>query len=117
MGKIGARTASARRPIAVVEPGLDVRGGTDIKQFLELSDREYVSPRQIALICAGLGEGERVFERLDRAYEARSALMNVGILNSPEYDPLRSDPQFEALVRMIGLKKQRGFTDESGWTN
>jgi hypothetical protein len=65
---------------------------------------KYVSPEQIALIYASLGEKDQAFAWLDRAYEARSAFMISGILASPDYDPLRSDPRFDTLLRKIGLK-------------
>jgi serine/threonine-protein kinase len=74
-----------------------------LKEYLELSERKYVSPDHIALIYASLGEKDQAFAWLDRAYEARSAYMVTAILNSPDYDPLRSDPRFEDLVRRIGL--------------
>lgn len=57
------------------------------------------------MIYASLGEKDQAFAWLDRAYDARSAFMTVGILASPDYDPLRSDPRFDALLRKMGLKK------------
>ncbi len=76
-----------------------------LKQFLELSAKKYVSPEQIALIYASLGEKDQAFAWLDLAYEARSAFIITGILSLPDYDPLRSDPRFGAFLRKIGLEK------------
>lgn len=64
-----------------------------------------MSPDEIALIYASLGDKDQAFAWLDRAYEARSAFLITGILGSPNYDPLRSDPRFDALLRKIGLWK------------
>jgi serine/threonine protein kinase/Tfp pilus assembly protein PilF len=76
-----------------------------LDEFLKRSEREYVSPDEIALIYANLGEKDQAFAWLDRAYEARSAFLITRILGCPNFDPLRSDPRFDALVRKIGLKK------------
>ena len=76
-----------------------------LKEILERAERKYVSPDLIAVIYASLGEMDQAFAWLDRAYEARSGFMITGILVSPDYDPLRSDPRFDALLRKIGLKK------------
>jgi len=46
---------------------------------------------EVALIYAGLGDKDRAFEWLDRAYEARD--MGLVLLKvDPPLDPLRSDP-------------------------
>ena len=76
-----------------------------LREFLELSARRYISPEQIALIYASLGEKDQAFARLDRAYEARSGFLPTGILTWPDYDPLRADPRFTSLLRKMGLEK------------
>jgi len=60
---------------------------------------------QIAQVYAWRGEKDQAFAWLDRAYEARSAFLITRILGCPNYDPLRSDPRFEVLLRKIGFKK------------
>jgi tetratricopeptide (TPR) repeat protein len=74
-----------------------------LNEFLARAERQYVSPDEIALIYASLGDKDQAFAWLDRAYEARSAFLITGILGSPNYDPLRADPRFGALLRRIGL--------------
>ncbi len=76
-----------------------------LNEFLQRSERQYISPDEIALIYANLGDKDQAFAWLDRAYEARSAFLITAILGSPNYDPLRSDPRFDALLRRIGLEK------------
>ena len=76
-----------------------------LDELLKRSERQYVSPDEIALVYASLGEKDQAFAWLDRAYEARSAFLITRILGCANYDPLRSDPRFDALLRKIGIKK------------
>lgn len=55
---------------------------------------------QIALVYVGLGENDRAFAFLEKAYEDR---FNPGVLMRPAFDPLRPDPRFGKLLRRIGL--------------
>jgi len=57
---------------------------------------------EIALIYVGLGEKDQAMSWLERAYADR---FNPGVLLRPAFDPLRSDPRFEALLRRIGLMR------------
>lgn len=74
-----------------------------ILEGLKARSREtYVSPAHIATIYAGLGDKDQVFEWLEKAYATRSrslAWLNV----AREWDGLRSDPRFAALVAKVGL--------------
>jgi len=73
-----------------------------LKQLLALSDRLYVSPSQVALVYVGLGEKERAFEWLERAYRNRCAEL-VELKVDPRFQVLHSDPRFASLVRRVGL--------------
>jgi len=67
-----------------------------LQELHELSRETYVAPDQFAMVYAALGEKDQAFEWLERACEARSAgLMWLGL---PDYDSLRSDPRFDALL-------------------
>jgi tetratricopeptide (TPR) repeat protein len=55
---------------------------------------------EIAVIYAALGEKDQAMIWLKRGYEER---FNPGVLLRPGFDPLRSDPRFEELLRRIGL--------------
>jgi TolB-like protein/Tfp pilus assembly protein PilF len=68
----------------------------------ELSKQRYVSSYHIALIYTGLGEKDRAFEWLEKAYEERSDLL-VYLKVEPRLDSLRSDPRFADLLRRMGL--------------
>ncbi|NNG15270.1 MAG: tetratricopeptide repeat protein, partial [Gemmatimonadales bacterium] len=59
--------------------------------------------KEVALVYAALGELDRAFEYLDRAYEEEPGSL-AGINSDPAADPLRSDPRFGTLLEKIGLK-------------
>lgn len=65
--------------------------------------KEYVSPVSLALIYTALGERERAFALLERAYSAHDQqLVWIGLEGAS--DPtLRADPRFQDLLRRIGL--------------
>lgn len=69
----------------------------------ELSKREFVSPVWMAKIYSGLGEKDKAFEALERAYEDRSIVSVAYIKTNPMLDPLRSDPRFAELLRRMNL--------------
>ncbi len=55
---------------------------------------------EIAVIYASLGETDQAMSWLEIGYEER---FNPGVLIRPGFDPLRSDPRFEDLVRRTGF--------------
>ncbi len=73
-----------------------------LKRLEEESKRREVSKAEIALIYAGLGEKERAFAWLEKAYQDRDSWL-VYMKADPRFDPLRSDPRFQDLVRRVGL--------------
>jgi tetratricopeptide (TPR) repeat protein len=63
---------------------------------------EYVSPTERAILHAGLGDSEQALRSLEQAYAAHDLqLIYLGI--HPHFDPLRSDPRFQDLMRRVGL--------------
>ncbi len=66
------------------------------------AQREYISPVDIALIYAGLGERNRAFEWLERGFAER-AYGVVFLATDPRFDALRPDPRFKDLLRRIGM--------------
>ena len=62
--------------------------------------QEYVAGSLMAAVCLGLGQHEQAISWLLKAFEERDNLLpylNVWFA----YDPLRSDPRFQALVRRM----------------
>ena len=66
------------------------------------AQRRYVPPYALALIHAGLGETDAVFEWLDRAYTVRDVHL-IFLTVDPKWDPYRSDPRFTALLERCGF--------------
>jgi tetratricopeptide (TPR) repeat protein len=64
--------------------------------------KKYVSPAELAVLYAGLGEKEQALAALERAYTAHD-LQLQSLKVEPHYDSLRSDPRFADLVRRVGL--------------
>ena len=84
---VSGRKAEARRMLA------ELQG---------LSEQSYVSAYNFALIYTGLGERDKAFAWLNKAYQEHS--FNVAFLKvEPRFDPLRSDPRFSDLLRGMGL--------------
>jgi hypothetical protein len=52
------------------------------------------------VIYAALNDKTQAMSWLEKGYEER---FNPGVLLRPGFDPLRSDPRFQELVRRIGL--------------
>jgi tetratricopeptide (TPR) repeat protein len=73
-----------------------------LAELIQLSNRKYVSPYNMALIYAGLGEKNQAFESLDKAFQDRTVRL-FSIQVHPDFASLRMDPRFTALVQRIGL--------------
>ncbi len=69
----------------------------------QISKSEYVSPYMIATIYAGLGQKEKAFEFLEKAYMERSLDLSWFLKVDPRMDSLRSDVRFQSLLRRAGL--------------
>ncbi len=71
-----------------------------LDELTALSKQRYVSSYLFALVYAGLGEKDQTFTWLEKAYEERSGFLPYLKVN-PTWDPLRSDPRFQALVAKV----------------
>ena len=67
------------------------------------SKEHYVRPEFMAMGYASLGNLDRAFEFLERAFQMRSAGL-IFLHVDPGYKPLRGDPRFDQLVKRIGLR-------------
>jgi adenylate cyclase len=63
-----------------------------------------MSPYVIATVYAALGDKDKAFEFLDKAYQERSLNLSWHIVADLRIDNLRSDPRFQELLHKMGLK-------------
>jgi serine/threonine protein kinase/TolB-like protein/Tfp pilus assembly protein PilF len=80
------------------------KAGKILKDLENRTKQESISGYQFALLYAGLGDKNRAFATLERAFRERSTLL-IYLKMDPRFDPLRSDPRFLQLEREIGLEK------------
>jgi len=67
-----------------------------------ISTQEYVDPFGVAILYTGLGDKDQAFTWLEKAYQDRSAMM-VQLKVEAIFDPLRSDPRFQNLLRRMNF--------------
>ena len=73
-----------------------------LADLVEDSKRQYISPYSFALVHIGLGDKERAFDELEKAFERREDAL-VSLKVNPRFDSLRNDPRFHTLLQRIGL--------------
>jgi serine/threonine-protein kinase len=91
MGRLGYDYAIINRP----EDARRILG-----QLLSLAEQRYVPPTCPAVIYAGLGEKEKALDLLEEAYAKRDVIM-VWMKVRHQFDPLRAEPRFQALLRRM----------------
>jgi len=70
------------------------------------SAQQYTDPHYLSKIYIALGEKDAAFAWLQKAYEQHSPGV-LALAQDPDYDPLRSDPRFQDLIRRVGLPQSR----------
>jgi TolB-like protein/DNA-binding winged helix-turn-helix (wHTH) protein/Tfp pilus assembly protein PilF len=93
----GSTTCTSNLAFAYAASG---RRKEALKILSDLKNRSKQNASEIALMYVGLDEKNQAMSWLEKAYEER---FNPSILLRPAFDPLRSDPRFQNLVRRIGL--------------
>ena len=73
-----------------------------LDDFYNLAKPRGPSPFLVALVHVALGDKDRAFEWLDKAVEARSWELPM-LKADPNFDVLRSDPRFPALLARLNL--------------
>jgi TolB-like protein/Flp pilus assembly protein TadD len=74
-----------------------------LTELKSLSSQRYVPPSNVAVLCFALGEKDEGFIWLEKAYQdhdVRLSRMKV----DPEWDSMRSDPRFVAILKRIDLQ-------------
>jgi len=73
-----------------------------INRFRAIAKTQYVMSYHMALIYAALGERDKAFAELERAFEERDYLL-PRIKVEPFLDPLRDDPRFKEMLKRLKL--------------
>ena len=73
-----------------------------LNNVLKRSEQEYVSPTVLAYLYLALEEDDQVFEWLNRAFKVRDPEL-TWLKTLPDYDPIRSDPRYTALLKKMNL--------------
>jgi len=73
-----------------------------LEELQRVAKEKYVSPFPVAATYVGLGETDKAFEMLEKAYTERSWAMGMLKVN-PIFDPIRSDQRYIELLRRMNL--------------
>jgi serine/threonine-protein kinase len=64
--------------------------------------KEYVSPTELAVLYAGLGDKEAAFSLLEKAYAVHDPHLQY-LKCQPHFDSLQTDPRYIELIKKVGL--------------
>jgi len=71
-----------------------------LRDLTTISRHRYVASMDFAWVWLGLGNKDSTFRWIDKAYQQHD---NLEFLTFPAFDPLRSDPRFQTLMRELRL--------------
>ena len=74
-----------------------------LDQLKLLSLRRFVASYEIAVVYAGLGQNSQAIAWLQKSYDTRDSSWLVELGLDPRLDPVRSDPRFQDLVRLMNF--------------
>ena len=74
-----------------------------LAELLQQSKASYISPYMVATVYTGLGEKDKAFEFLERAYQEKSPDLAYFLRADLRIDPLRADPRFPDLLRRMNF--------------
>jgi TolB-like protein/DNA-binding winged helix-turn-helix (wHTH) protein/Tfp pilus assembly protein PilF len=97
----GSTTCTSNLAYAYAVSGMKNEAVEILNDLKNRSNYALSNAPEIALVYVGLGEKDQAMAWLEKAYADR---FNPGVLLRPAFDPLRSDPRFQDLLRRIGLK-------------
>jgi tetratricopeptide (TPR) repeat protein len=76
-----------------------------LKELNAISKQQYVPPGAFAWIYVGLGDKDQAFRCLEKALEEHDASGFPMAKVFPAWDPLRSDPRYQDLLRRMNFPK------------
>jgi TolB-like protein/DNA-binding winged helix-turn-helix (wHTH) protein/Tfp pilus assembly protein PilF len=99
----GAEDAAVALAHAYSAAGSKSEAQKILRDLERKSNETYVAPYTVATIYAGLGQNDKAFEFLEKAYAEKSLDISESLKSDHLLDGLRSDPRFESLLRRMGL--------------
>jgi len=92
--------------LAMLGMSLASAGRTDdarrvLEELESLAKRVYVPPVHLAFVRTQLGETDAALALLARALEERNTFLWAWLRHDQAFDPLRSDPRFDTLLKQI----------------
>ena len=98
----GSTTCTSNLAYAYAVSGMRNEAVKILNDLKNRSNHGFSNAPEIALVYVGLDEKDQAMAWLEKAYVER---FNPGVLLRPAFDPLRSDPRFQDLLRRIGLSR------------
>jgi serine/threonine-protein kinase len=99
-------SSGAPAQLAVLAYARGLAGQTEealhlLEELEERANGSFVSPLSFAIVHAALGQHDRAFDALERAYSMRLAVLPLYASVWPPLEPLRSDSRFHGLLKRI----------------
>jgi TolB-like protein/DNA-binding winged helix-turn-helix (wHTH) protein len=88
---------------ALAATGKKAQAEKTLRDLERKATKSSASPYTMATIYAGLGENEKAFEFLEKAYSEKSLSLSWSLKSDHLLDSLRSDPRFRDLLGRVGL--------------
>jgi len=101
---LGGRRADSNRVLRQLEEISNHQGPAPAWHGRGLTP--YVCPYEVAGVYAQLGDKDRAFAWLDKAYQSRSCMYWLRM--DPRLDSLHSDPRFQGLLQLMNFPPQNG---------
>ena len=108
-GKAREQAGGATDPVTVeayvlAKAGRESDARATLKSLLSEATQRYISPYNIAIIYAALGENQNALAHLERAYAEKDIRM-VFLGVEPAWDPLRLESRFANLEKAMKFKR------------
>jgi TolB-like protein/DNA-binding winged helix-turn-helix (wHTH) protein/Flp pilus assembly protein TadD len=99
----GDEDAAAALAHAYAAAGRKAEAQKILHEWTRQSETKYVSAYMVATVYASLGDKDKAFEYLEKAYQERSSDLPYFLRADLRIDNLRSDPRFRDLLRRMNF--------------
>jgi TolB-like protein/class 3 adenylate cyclase/Flp pilus assembly protein TadD len=73
-----------------------------LREWDDQANQPYIVPGMRLMLHLGLGEKDKALDWLEKCYEEQDGSC-WGLKVGPHYDPVRTEPRFQALLKKVGL--------------